>query len=175
MHLRSLLIAGTIYAVADCQALPQIDRPLENEAINLMEDFILQPKPWWLKIATKEWQWVALEPKIYHPPKLNPPDYPAIIEHEKVHLMQQRKIGKSKWFIKYIASKRFRLIQEMEPIVAELSNTPLAARKQIAIKYAHDLSGPPYHRAAKSFEIAWGLILSKASEMDVELEVTEKQ
>lgn len=169
MYFRNFLLACIFPLFTFCQELPQIDEPLKYEDSNLMEDFILQPKPWWLKIATKKWQWVAIEPKIYHPPNLNPFDYLAIIEHEKIHLIQQRSVGKGKWFVKYIMSKKFRLIEELEPIVVELSNTPLIARKQLAIKYAHDLSGSPYHRASNSFEIALELIINKAIEMGIEL------
>jgi hypothetical protein len=96
-------------------------------------------------------------------------NYPAIIEHEKVHLSQQRSAGKYKWIVKYAVSKKFRLDQEMEPIITELLNTPPDRRRRLAEKYAESLSGPPYHRAAKSYDLALERILDKASEMGVEM------
>jgi len=142
----------------------------EGFAITSVEHYILRPKPWWLRASTEDWQWVAIDPKIYHPPKLDPLKYPAIIEHEKVHLSQQRKIGKIKWLIKYIMSKKFRFEQEMEPIVVELLNTPPQSRRQLAIKYANYLSGAPYSKAAKSFDLALEGIMSKANEMGVDID-----
>jgi hypothetical protein len=134
-----------------------------------VSDYKLKPKPWWLRACTKNWQWVTIDPKIYHPPRQNPQERQAIIEHEKVHLAQQRRMGKYKWIIKYVAAKRFRLGQEMEPIVVELSNTPLDARPALAAKYARDLAGPPYSRAAESAEGAMEAILARAEEMGVKI------
>jgi hypothetical protein len=134
-----------------------------------IENYSLRPKPWWLRAYTKEWQWVTLDPRVYHPPRIDPMDHPAIIEHEKVHIAQQRLTGKYRWLIKYAISKRFRLEQEMEPIAVELSNTPLGARQTLAARYAKDLSGPPYSSAAGTAEAAMERIAAKAAEMGVEL------
>ena len=134
-----------------------------------IEDYQLTRKPWWLRVCTKNWQWVTIDPNIYYPPHLAPTNYPAIIEHEKIHIAQQRRAGKYRWLIKYIASKKFRLNQELEPIVIELSNLPLEARLPMATKYADNLAGPPYSRAAKSAEVALERIQAKAEEMGVEL------
>ena len=122
---------------------------------------------------TKEWQWVALDPNIYHPLSINPLDYPAIIEHEKIHLAQQRKIGKFKWFVKYTTSKNFRFQQELEPIAVELSHIPQEQRMPLAVKYAGYLAGPEYSRAAKSPDLALEEIMSKAAEMGIEVEAGE--
>jgi hypothetical protein len=138
-----------------------------------VDGFALRPKPWWLRAVTKKWQWVTIDPKIYYPPRLEPTGHLAIIEHEKVHLLQQREMGKYKWMIKYIASKKFRLDQEMEPIAVELANTPPEKRRQLAQTYARDLSGAPYHKAAKTFDLALAHILSKAKEMGIDVEKTE--
>ena len=147
-----------------------VDIETEPEMAVAVEGYSLRPKPWFLNIATKKWQWVAIDPNIYYPPDRNPLEYPAIIEHEKAHLLQQREIGKYKWLIKYIFSKNFRLSQELGPIVVELANMPLEKRRAKLINYAQDLSGPPYHRAAASFEHALNSILAKASEMGIETE-----
>lgn len=144
---------------------------IEPEINHPIADYVLCPKPWWLRAATKEWQWVAINPKIYHPPLVDPHSRPAVIEHEKVHLSQQRAMGKFKWLFRYAVSKKFRLDQELEPIAVELSNTPLEKRKRLAERYAQSLSGPPYHRAAKSYDHAWERILSKAAEMGVDVAV----
>jgi hypothetical protein len=153
MNLRAVILSGAICAIASCETI---------------DGFVLSKKPWWLKIVTKDWQWVTIEPKIYYPPDVDPLKYPAIIEHEKVHVSQQRKIGKYYWIFKYVISKNFRLEQEMEPIITELSNTPFDARKALAARYARSLSGPPYYRAAKSYDLALECILAKAKEMSVE-------
>jgi hypothetical protein len=138
-----------------------------------VDGFALSPKPWWLKAATKKWQWVAIDPKIYYPPHLEPTSYLALIEHEKIHLLQQREMGKYKWIIKYVVSKKFRLSQEMEPIAIELANTPLEKRRRLAETYARNLSSAPYHKAAESFDLALAHILSKAKEMGIEVEKVE--
>ena len=132
-----------------------------------IEDYALRPKPWLLRKTTKDWQWVAYDPRIYYPPHLDPSQYPAIIEHEKIHLLQQRKSGRFKWAVKYIFSKKFRFAQELEPIVVELSNLPPEGRGGLIAKYAQDLSGKPYSKAAKTPELAMEAILSKAEEMGV--------
>ena len=119
-------------------------------------------------MVTKDWQWVTIEPRIYYPTGIEPLNYPAIIEHEKVHLSQQKKTGKYYWIFKYIISRNFRLEQEIEPIIIELSNTPLDARKNLAARYARSLSGSAYYRAAKSYDLALESILTKAREMGVE-------
>ena len=174
MNLRAVIMGGLVCALAADQGLQepfQADDAIEPETIKSMDDFILRPKPWWLKVATKEWQWVAINPKIYYPHYLDPLKYPAVIEHEKVHLYQQRSTGKLKWLFKYIVSKKFRFDQEMEPIAVELSNMRPEARMRLAIKYAHYLSGAPYSKAAKSYDLALDGILSKAKEMGVNLDV----
>ena len=173
MCLRAVILGGFICTLASGQGLPesfQVDNTVEPETIGPMDGFVLRPKTWWLKAVTKEWQWVAIDPKIYYPLHLDPLKYPAVIEHEKVHLSQQRKAGKFKWLFKYVVSKKFRFNQEMEPIVVELSNTQPEARMRLAIKYAHYLSGAPYSRAAKSYDLALDGILSKAKEMGVDLD-----
>ncbi|MCL1893511.1 MAG: hypothetical protein FWG02_04640 [Holophagaceae bacterium] len=172
MSLPSLILASFFPLFCQSQDFFQENLLIAiNTQVPSVENYILHPKPWWLKVATKKWQWLAFDPKIYHPPNLNPQDYPAIIEHEKTHLSQQRERGKYRWFIKYVASRKFRLSQELEPIVVELSCTPVELRRQLAIKYAKNLSESPYHRAAKSFEIAYNSILSKAEEMGVEIDI----
>ena len=173
MYLRAVVMGGFIYTLATGQGLQeqfQADDVIEPETIKSIDDFILRPKPWWLKAVTKEWQWVAIDPKIYYPLRLDPLKYPAVIEHEKVHLHQQRSTGKFKWLFKYITNKNFRLDQEMEPIAIELLNTPLKNRKQLAVRYARSLSGLPYLRAAKSYDLALDSILFKIKEMGIEME-----
>jgi hypothetical protein len=152
-----------------CQEPLHAENGLGPQDTQPTDGFNLRPKPLWLRSVTKPWQWVALDPNVYHPPMLDPLDYPAIIEHEKVHLSQQREMGKYAWFFRYIFSKNFRLAQELEPIVTELSNMPLEKRAELAARYARDLSGSPYHRAAKSTDLALNEILSKAYEMGVEI------
>jgi len=172
MYLRSVVLGSFICALASGQELRELfqaDDTIDPEIIKIIDDYVLRPKPWWLKAVTQEWQWVAIDPKIYYPHYLDPLKYPAIIEHEKVHLYQQRSKGKFIWLFRYITSKKFRLDQEMEPIAIELLNMPLETRKQVAIRYARNLSGQPYSRAAKSFDLALESILSKAKEMGIEI------
>ena len=140
-----------------------------GQEIDKDKDYILRLKPWWLRATTKSWQWVALNPKIYHPTYLNPLEYPAIIEHEKVHLSQQKKKGKYRWLTKYIFSKKFRFEQELEPIVVELSHTPQEERGPLATRYAQYLSGKPYKKAAKTYETAIEGIMGKAEEMGIKI------
>ena len=168
MYFQAIIFASAL------SAFTPPDNPLHMEAAvpptaMEIEDYRLTRKPWWLRACTKNWQWVTIDPNIYHPPHLVPASYPAIIEHEKTHIAQQRRAGKYRWLIKYIASKKFRLNQELEPIVIELSNLPLEARLPMATKYANNLAGPPYSRAAKSAEVALEAIRAKAEEMGVEL------
>ena len=171
---RSLALGGILYTFSSAQDPSPMETFIEPKTNNLIAEYILRPKPWWLKIVTKEWQWVAIDPKIYHPPDIDPLSRKAIIEHEKVHLSQQRKMGKFKWLIRYTVSKKFRLDQELEPIVIEISNTPSERRKRLAERYAVSLSGPPYHRAAKSYDHALERILSKATEMGIDITISIK-
>jgi hypothetical protein len=170
-----MLLSGVICTFASSQTLSQINELSEPniDIIKSMDDFILRPKPWWLKMTTKKWQWVTIDPKIYYPPGIEPTNYLAILEHEKIHLSQQRKAGKYKWLFKYLVSKKFRLNQEMEPIVVELANTPIENRKRLAAIYARSLSGSPYYKAAKSYDLAMDYILNKANEMGVKMEINE--
>jgi len=165
---RSFTLYGILCAFYQAQDFPPMEKTIaEPEICGTVTDYVLQPKPWWLRIATKEWQWVTIDPKIYYPPSIDPLSRLAVIEHEKIHLSQQRKMGKIKWIFRYAVSKEFRLEQELEPIIVEISYTPLERRKKVAERYAVSLSGPPYHRAAKSYGEVLERILSKAAEMDV--------
>jgi hypothetical protein len=160
-----------------CQAqeFEQLPNIIMIETDKSTVHYILSPKPWWLRAATKEWQWVALNPKIYYPTKLDPLKYPAIIEHEKIHLSQQIGKGKFKWLFRYIVSKKFRLDQELEPIAVEISNTSMEQRLLLAERYARNLSGSPYHGAARTYEDALERILSKAIGMGVDVGVATVQ
>ncbi|MDR1842076.1 MAG: hypothetical protein LBQ86_09190 [Holophagales bacterium] len=178
MYLHAIIFCSFIYVFASAQEIQEAETPFQaenltetdNETLKSTDGFILRPKPWWLRASTKEWQWVAINPKVYYPRHLDPLKYPAIIEHEKIHLAQQKNIGKYKWLFKYIVSKKFRFEQEMEPIVVEISNTPMEGRRRLVIKYASSLSGAPYSKAAKTFDFALEGILSKAAEMGVALD-----
>lgn len=144
----------------------------EPEISGTITDYVLRPKPWWLRIATKKWQWVTIDPKIYYPKGIDPLSRLAVIEHEKIHLLQQRKMGKIKWVFRYAVSKEFRLDQELEPIIVEIAFTPPYGRERVAERYAISLSGPPYHRAAKSYDQALERILFKAAEMGVGIAIS---
>jgi len=168
-HFRSLALCGVLCAFSQAQEVLSMEIFTEPQIGSSISDFVFRPKPWWLRVATKKWQWVTIDPKIYYPKGIDPLSRPAVIEHEKVHLAQQRNAGKLKWLIKYAFSKKFRLDQELEPIIVEIAYTPLARRKSVAERYATSLSGSAYHRAAKSYDEALERILSKAKEMDVDV------
>jgi hypothetical protein len=172
---RSLALGGILCAFSRAQDFFPMETLVEPAIGDSAADYVLAPKPWWLRVATKEWQWVAIDPKIYYPPHIDPFSRYAIIEHEKVHLFQQRKMGKFKWFFKYAVNKKFRLDQELEPIVIELSNTPFERRKRLAERYALSLSGLPYHKAARSYDYALERILSKAAEMNIDIVILIKK
>jgi hypothetical protein len=133
-----------------------------------MNTIIFRPKPWWLDIFTRG-RWVAFAPYIYCPVK-SIENYPTVIAHEKKHIQQQLEIGKWRWLLKYFVNKCFRLNQEIEAVVIEIAATEnIAARKAIAERYAHQLSGPGYFHAAPNYDLALGLILHKAKAEGVEL------
>jgi len=165
---RSLVLCGILCAFSQAQDIFSMEIT-EPQIGNSISDYVLRPKPWWLKIATKKWQWVTIDPKIYYPKGIDPLSRPAVIEHEKIHLSQQRSSGKIKWIFRYAVSKKFRLDQELEPIVVEIAFTPIERRKRVAERYATSLSGTAYHSAAKSYDQALERILSKAKEMDVDV------
>ena len=168
---RMIALGCFVCAAAYGQGVPPGEGRAEPAgAHDRQQDYVLRPKPWLLRKTTKDWQWVAVAPKIYHPPHLDPLEFPAIIEHEKVHLSQQRASGKYRWLIRYVFSKKFRFAQELEPIVVEMANTPQGMRASLAVKYARSLSGGPYSKAAKSPQVALEGILAKAAEMGVALE-----
>jgi hypothetical protein len=139
-----------------------------------MTDYTMKLKPWWLRLVTRDWQWVTIAPTVYQPgsclllPKTRP-EYWPIIAHECRHLEQQRKAGLWKWLAGYFLSRRFRLDQEAEAIAVEIGARPFYQRATFVARYAEDLAGGPYWWAAKSYQHARDAILAKCEEMEVEI------
>jgi hypothetical protein len=169
MHFPAVFFLSVLGAFAPPEGRPQTDPAPAPAITDDAQDYRLLPKPWWLRTCTKEWQWVTLDPRIYHPPRIDPLSRPAVMAHEKVHVAQQRRTGKYRWLIRYLTSKKFRLDQELEPIMAEMLSTPPDARRRLAARYARNLAGPPYARAARTAELALDAIEAKAAEMGVEM------
>lgn len=84
------------------------------------------------------------------------PDH--LIEHEKVHLAQQAKVGVEKWWEQYINNPHFRLAQELEATRAQvrhINQDPLMSKKekkQLIEWIADKLCGPMYGRIITYFE-----------------------
>ena len=131
------------------------------------ESYKLRPKPFWLRWLTPKNTWVAIFTRIYHPKGIDTGQYPALFGHEMMHLSQQREKGLIKWLFKYLTSKRFRLQQEVEAIVAELSFLPFNARMSVAKGYAKMLAGREYWKAAPSAAEAFELIYWAARHNEV--------
>jgi hypothetical protein len=115
---------------------------------------LLKPKPWWLRAVTQPYQWVTIHPVVYYPLDKDPQQYPALIAHEAVHLAQQSATGLVKWLSRYASDRAFRLQQEVEAIIVELSHYPEDMREHVLIGYAASLAGRDYCWAAKSKEDA---------------------
>jgi len=49
---------------------------------------MIKERTWWLFWVGKG-RWITLNPYIYYPKGINPEQYPAIIAHERIHLIQQ--------------------------------------------------------------------------------------
>ena len=113
-----------------------------------MNKIRFRTKPFWLRWLTGPRTWVAIAPCIYHPKGKDPSLHPALIEHEKTHIAQQRAKGLYKWLFRYLTSKKFRLHQEVEAIAVEIANTPAKERSWLAHEYASQLAGKQYRRAA---------------------------
>ena len=91
---------------------------------------------------------------IYNPNMMDLPDF--IIEHEKVHMMQQgfSNEGAAVWWGKFLRDPEFRLDQEAQAYAAQYDHICLSrkvkdrnARFRIRMDLARILSGPLYHRA----------------------------
>lgn len=117
----------------------------------------LLPKPWWLRLVTKPWQWVTLAPVIYHPGDINPaaPQWAPMIAHERVHLVQQGMMGLGRYLWAYATRKAFRLEAEAEAMAAELLRLAPSARPGVQEAYARALAGRDYVWAASSVAEAW--------------------
>lgn len=102
------------------------------------------PKPWYLDLITRPYQWVAWNGTVYHPAGLNPDHFPALVAHESTHLKQQTNVGKWRWLWSYLTDAHFRLCQEAEGIAVEAFRTPTILRESLITRYAAQLSGNDY-------------------------------
>lgn len=64
---------------------------------------------------------------ILYPKGLKPPQ--DIIEHEKVHLESQRKLGYIRWLWKYITDRKFRYEEELQGYLEQIKAQPRVIRK----------------------------------------------
>ena len=124
----------------------------------------LKPKPWWLPIYGR---WVTMYPYIYYPSSVNGEEYalkyPWVIAHETVHLHQQKEYsgGVTKWYVKYLTDKKFRLAAEVEAIAVELNYNLARDPRWVEttlMQYADELSGSSYSHAADSKDEAVHLL-----------------
>jgi hypothetical protein len=104
----------------------------------------LKPKPWWLRIFTAPYQWVTIFPHIYHPSTLDPNQFPALVEHEMVHLKQQSTCNRWSWLWAYLTQPDFRLQVEAPAIAAEVLASPAGYRESMIQRYAVQLAGEDY-------------------------------
>ena len=131
----------------------------------------LLPKPWWLRAVSKGTVWITIHPNIYYSKNDDPfdPAMAPILEHEKKHLEQQAGSGKWAWLIKYCVSRKFRLRQEVEALVAELPHRPQEHHEWRIEGFAGQLSSIMYFWCAtyKAAETAirseWAKHLSQLS------------
>jgi hypothetical protein len=84
----------------------------------------------------KEIYWLTLGKTIYHPDRQNPFDFYDLIDHELVHVAQQRKMGILVWVFRYLAQPKFRYLQERE---AYLISVDRAATRGAAIERVVDI------------------------------------
>ncbi len=68
----------------------------------------------------------------------------AVIEHERVHLQRQKKIGLFKWLLLYLLSPEFRVREELLAIKAQLAYLKSKGVGYDLQKIAWDLSGATY-------------------------------
>lgn len=124
----------------------------------------LKVKPFILKLIIPNPTWVTIYPNIYAPfvPNITTPTvWKAIVEHELVHIRQQKEMGLLKWLFKYLSNKKFRLDQEVEAFIQQLKFEPVGHHERLINMFAADLSGKPYHKAASSKQEAIDLIRSR--------------
>jgi len=112
---------------------------------------MFKAKPWWLRWFTGKGAWVTITPNIYVPKGVDPYSYPAIVEHEKVHLRQQEVYGKWRWLLTYLLSRQFMLSQEAEGIAMELRCTALTLQPALLRSYCLMLSTKD-----GAYETPWG-------------------
>ena len=113
-------------------------------------------KPWWLKPFISSDMSVTLAPNIYLSDTVyaNQTLYNATIEHEKLHVEQQTKMGLTKWLRKYFTDKEFLLDQETKAYGWGLLFYPSDRKASELIYAAKLLTGPSYRNAAPTIEIA---------------------
>lgn len=110
----------------------------------------------------------AYDGNIYNPDRV--PLTTPIIEHEKVHFVQQARIGNAEWWRLYLADPEFRALQELPAYRAQYrSAAPIIRKKNprdgrhLCIDYAKRLaeacSGDTYGKCV-SFDEALRYILS---------------
>ena len=130
-------------------------------------NFQIKKKPFYwnfLKLFFKGYNhrrtYVAFRNCIYVP-ELLADDHDAIIEHEKVHLIQQKNFGGHwRWLFKYLFDKEFRYLQEVPGYAAQIvSLEKLAPNREMLLTIAaRIISGPEYgkmvsfHRAYADLE-----------------------
>ena len=85
---------------------------------------------------------------LYNPKNLEIADH--LLEHEKVHVTQQKKMGPAEWWQKYFNDKEFRLRQEVEAygaqyrLVKKDDQYTEATKKAFLTELAFALSGSIY-------------------------------
>ncbi len=95
---------------------------------------------------------------IYYPKTVaDPKRYPEVIAHESVHLQRQKAVGRTRWLLKYIFSRKFRFNEEVLAIRAQLTALSPAYRPQVIESYADQLSSWHYLWAASRKDVVAGL------------------
>lgn len=92
----------------------------------------------------------AYAPYIYAPSGNVPPE---LVDHEKVHIARQQKIGVEEWWRRYLTSPEFRFQEEVLAHRAEyrhiVQHGTRFARRRALKELAKRLSGPLYGKMCK--------------------------
>lgn len=137
---------------------------------------MLKIKPWWLRVLTPAHTWVTIAPHIYYPAYLDTEAFPALVQHEQLHLRRQQSIGRRTWLWKYFTSRTFRLHEETMAMAVEIWNTPdLWSQQRLLLTYSNMLTKVNYFWAAKTFDVARIKLLEEVDKLSAHWQANPQQ
>lgn len=100
------------------------------------------------RLGWRDWRkhyWLTFTPRIYHPVDQPPALNQDVVEHELVHIDQQRKMGRWLWLLRFVVSWRFRWTQEREAYAVCIANHRLSVDQVVEVlRRDYGVKHPPW-------------------------------